>query len=984
MRPLTLELQGFTAFRDHQDVPLEGLDLFVITGPTGAGKSSLLDAMMYALFGKVPRMGSQGLSDLVSHGLPEARIRLDFAVGDTRYRVARRLRRRGASSATFERFDGHQWRADVEGGGVRAVDRRVEQLVKLDFDAFTRAVVLPQGEFQRFLRGDREQRRDVLTDLLGLHHYEAMGNRARARIRELEASMQATREILDEQYADATAERLAEVQAAHKTAQERAAALADGVAKADDLERKATILVNARLALKRQAANIEDIRLALSKNLAACQQAREREDELNNDAVVAQQRNDELQAQLEEAQRDVADLVDQHGSLEDLVRAEDALQARNRCQQDLVAREQRLEALTAELASLETEAETAQADAERLRGALQIAKSEAQQAEQAAQEASDAAGEAANRRRKADDAASELREAEQDATSGARLLEKVAEENQQANLAAQTAEEAYSQLADANVAASLAQHLKAGEPCPVCHRVLDAAPDVDVHVAEALAAAKHRRDQARAKAEEANRAFAQAEAAKTAAEQRVGRAQTAVDQALAGVQSIEALQEQADIAAKAKTERLGQLDAARKNAERVGEAERDARIKAEHLTTTLSEKTSTRDTLTTERRDLRKRAADATKTLQAHFGGEIPADAEAQLTQRRKAVAVASKAVEDAQRGATDAQRQLRQATRALMDLRSELSHLDADIAGLRTRCETSRRDVVEAIAVMAYAGELPPLPTVAPTRETHVGDLSSWCDSAGETLAAADAAGGRALSDVDQQLLQMAADHGVEVLADASPAQALKAAERSARETEIRCDEAVQQAKQRLAERDKLTESIAEKQAATLVLRSLASELRADRFIQFIIQQTLDLLAVRASEQLMKISADRYSLVSHEGEFSVVDHANADEQRSVKTLSGGETFLASLSLALALSQHVGELATEDLGAKLEAVFIDEGFGTLDPDTLEDVIDALERLRESKLMIGVITHVPALAQRIRVGIRVEKDQNKSTVITATA
>ena len=106
----------------------------------------------------------------------------------------------------------------------------------------------------------------------------------------------------------------------------------------------------------------------------------------------------------------------------------------------------------------------------------------------------------------------------------------------------------------------------------------------------------------------------------------------------------------------------------------------------------------------------------------------------------------------------------------------------------------------------------------------------------------------------------------------------------------------------------------------------------------------------------------------------------NADEQRSVKTLSGGETFMASLSLALALSKHVSDLAGEGLGAHLEAVFIDEGFGSLDPETLEEVIDALERLREDDLLIGVISHVPALAERIRVGLQVRKDGNRSVVL----
>jgi DNA repair protein SbcC/Rad50 len=180
------------------------------------------------------------------------------------------------------------------------------------------------------------------------------------------------------------------------------------------------------------------------------------------------------------------------------------------------------------------------------------------------------------------------------------------------------------------------------------------------------------------------------------------------------------------------------------------------------------------------------------------------------------------------------------------------------------------------------------------------------------------------------------------------------------------------------------MEERVRDEREQIAVLGELANELRADRFGEYIVEETLLLLAAHASEELLRISDGRYSLVPADGDFRVIDHANADEQRSVKTLSGGETFLASLSLALALSRHVGELATEGLGAKLEAVFIDEGFGTLDPETLEEVIDALERLRADDLVVGVISHVPALAERVRAGLEVRKEEGRSRIVQTIA
>ncbi|MGH3996546.1 MAG: SbcC/MukB-like Walker B domain-containing protein, partial [Pseudonocardiaceae bacterium] len=106
------------------------------------------------------------------------------------------------------------------------------------------------------------------------------------------------------------------------------------------------------------------------------------------------------------------------------------------------------------------------------------------------------------------------------------------------------------------------------------------------------------------------------------------------------------------------------------------------------------------------------------------------------------------------------------------------------------------------------------------------------------------------------------------------------------------------------------------------------------------------------------------------------IEHSDADEKRPVKTLSGGETFQASLALALALSQHLAGMGGS---TKLESIFLDEGFGTLDPESLETVAETLETLADGDRLVGVVTHVPALAERIPVLFRVQRDTRTSTV-----
>jgi exonuclease SbcC len=151
-------------------------------------------------------------------------------------------------------------------------------------------------------------------------------------------------------------------------------------------------------------------------------------------------------------------------------------------------------------------------------------------------------------------------------------------------------------------------------------------------------------------------------------------------------------------------------------------------------------------------------------------------------------------------------------------------------------------------------------------------------------------------------------------------------------------------------------------------VYRRLADDLRTDRFQAFVLDETFRELATGASARLSALSG-RYTLQYRDDNFYVVDHDNASEQRSTDTLSGGETFLASLALALELSEQVQRAAA---AVPLDSLFIDEGFGTLDPETLDTVAGAIESLPVAGRMVGIITHVRELAERLPARVVVEK------------
>jgi exonuclease SbcC len=143
---------------------------------------------------------------------------------------------------------------------------------------------------------------------------------------------------------------------------------------------------------------------------------------------------------------------------------------------------------------------------------------------------------------------------------------------------------------------------------------------------------------------------------------------------------------------------------------------------------------------------------------------------------------------------------------------------------------------------------------------------------------------------------------------------------------------------------------------------RDLGVLLRADNFQEFVIVEAMQVLAESATAHLSSLY-DRFAVTVNDGEFAVVDHQQADQVRSAKTLSGGETFLASLALALALSERLPELRSASAVA-LESLFLDEGFGTLDREKLDTVIEVLQALRMEERMVGIITHVPELANEI--------------------
>lgn len=216
----------------------------------------------------------------------------------------------------------------------------------------------------------------------------------------------------------------------------------------------------------------------------------------------------------------------------------------------------------------------------------------------------------------------------------------------------------------------------------------------------------------------------------------------------------------------------------------------------------------------------------------------------------------------------------------------------------------------------------------------------------------------------------------GIEVAPDAIAAGAAATAVTAELE---RARAAVKRVVERRAEAADLRSKQQAAQEEQDVAGLLGDLLRANNFQRWLVNAAVDDLVAEASATLSALSAGQFDLFYDDGDFFVIDHADADARRSVRTLSGGETFQASLALALALSSQISALAAAG-AARLDSIFLDEGFGTLDPETLDVVATTLETLAQGERMVGVVTHVSALAERVPVRFRVTRNALTSTII----
>lgn len=1008
MRIHRMRLEGLGPYAQAQDVDFDRLNaagLFLLDGPTGAGKSTVLAALCFALYGTVPggRSAESLVTTLREPGAVIPEVQVEFTVQGRRFEVVRspkherpRRRRSAAGGATVttqatvslrERVDG-EWTAPL----TRAdeVGQQIAAVLHLDAEQFMQVVLLPQGQFAQFLTAKSDERRVLLRRLFGTQRFDGVEEHLRGETARLDTAV-----AVDADVARTARAQLAE--ALHE------ALGPDWHAPEPSPDTDDQLLA---LAAERAGRAHEDARADLATARAAEQRARVTARELETrgrdlaaaEAWASRRRDHDAEAETAAARRRAVDAHERAGRVlaaaqrataaadaagtaseavtEALAHVEDeptaaAWLAAARAdgaadapasRQALGEAERAAEAVARavrdrdRMRELEQEAAAAaerRAEIGRDRAALVESRPEREAAVAAHRAAVERGTERLGAREAVDRAVSEAaarRTAAEAAAARAVEAETAARAHREAQERRREAAERHVGLLRARyeqAASELAERLVPGEPCAVCGSPEHPAPAATADTAVTEADVRDA-EQARTAAD---RAATDAETALRAAEQTLRSA----GEAAAGL-APEAAREALE---RAETERAA-LDQAAKD------------LAADRRRLTAAEKTLA--------------GADETAAALAAEDGrlaEAAAHRAARLTELRDAVEAARGDAEtlDARRDQVTAARRVLAALAAAQD-EDARARAVADETGqaLTATLAEQRFDDVDA----ARAARLEE--TEAAARTAAVQEWDAERARLAELEASEPVRRGRAL-----------AEAGVEPPTEEqtrAAAEALAAAEAasSSRATAVgRLDSLVATVRRQSAALTEVLERSAGLIAEHTRVRGLLDLVRGGGenllkmpLTSYVLAGRLEEVAAAATERLLAMTDQRYSIeysdaVGGRGnkglELVIRDHY-VDETRHPATLSGGETFMASLALALGLADTV---QAEAGGIELDTLFVDEGFGSLDADTLDDVLDVVDTLRTGGRTVGLVSHVERMRQEIGVRLEVRKDRRGSSL-----
>ena len=930
MRPLRLTLSAFGPYAAEITLDLEKLGkggLYLITGDTGAGKTTIFDAITYALYDHSSsgiREGSMLRCKYADDKTPTF-VELEFEVHGVRYTVRRnpeyqRPKARGEGMTT-EKADATLTYPDDRPPVTKAKDvtAAVQEIIGLDYNQFSQIVLIAQGQFTKLLNASTEERSRIFRKLFRTQRYAQLQERLQAEASALNQQRTAQNAKLDSllgglQFSpeDPDAEALRALCA--QTVPETALALLDALT-----ARQAAALEEVGTALQATEAQLDTVQ----QQLGAAAQAQRLAQQLAARQAELAAAKPALDAARAEAGRHAGDAAQLDALTAQVTQAQSALAAYDAldtlCRQQTEARDAarlaaaqahkrrtQLDSLNAALAAAETEL-AALADADTRLLALQNRSAQLTQR---------------------GEALAKLEQRLADCQRQAKTAHKAQESYRTAAAAQDEARARRDALERAFLDAQaglLAESLTEGAPCPVCGSTHHPARALLPHTAPTQA---------------------QVEAARQAAAEADRQAQNAS----AAAQSALAAANEAKTSLRRDAETL--------LPERFTTPEGTVPLTFALMTNVLAEENAALQTAQTDcKAQCRQADADCRRKAQ------LEADRQAKTRQRPTLEQAAAEADRSAaaQNASADALEGQIAGRRAALpyprraDAQAALDKLEADRSTLRTGMDTAQRRLKQAEQAVAAA-------------EAAVEALTAQQTAAQKELPARSAealtAQQTALTAARETLRSREKQLSAQLLPNRKTAAQYRAAA---------------EARQALESRWQWVSALAATAGGTLTSKQ---KIKLEAYIQM---NYLDRILRYANTRLMQMTAGQYELErigaenqrSQSGlDLGVIDHYNGT-RRSVKTLSGGESFKASLALALGLSDEVQSSAG---GIRLDTLFLDEGFGSLDEESLELAIRVLSGLTEGDRLVGIISHVGALKDRIDRQVVVHKARTGGSTV----
>lgn len=900
MRPLNLTLSAFGAYAGKTELDLRQLGergLYLITGDTGAGKTTIFDAIAFALFGK-PSGGKGGrdVSMLRSkYASPETptEVELTFSNGGKTYKIKRnptyeRTKLRGTGT-TEKKADAELLMPDGKIiAGTKEVDEKIRDILGVDKDQFCQIAMIAQGEFRELLLADTETRRKIFQKIFNTNLYSLFQKEVKEDFFAIGRELKEAENSFKQYAAGIVLPEDTELPPENEFSEFLAGLLKADRAQDDAWEKELAEIgekLDTLTADAAKAAVDEENRSELRKAKLSLAEA----EKTVSESGIALEKEKACEPELVKLAEALKALEDERKAYDELMDTEKKAAAAKKTADDAAARLSRLEESRGELRehlSREREEYHALAASAENLAKLQQEKNLLSQylddlrkyetALQTVAECKDAA------------------DAARDAYTGARSEEE--------HLSAE-AQELRRRFNDEQ-AGVLASSLRDGEPCPVCGALTHPHPAQCAPDAPDEKAVKDAEKKARAAQKNVNEASAASGSAKTACETARTEAEKQKEKLFGANKGFIDLVSEKTIAARRCSDKDSEIVREKKNA---------ARYEA------LAEQ------IPAEEKKL--------SAMDASLSGAQKENAAAQ-----SALSALRAAVDDLRAGikyesAADAEKEK---TRALAR--------QTEILAARENAEKALRTAEQQLSA----------------EKGRVEQLEKLLANAPSSDPAELAEGKERLTAQKKEILQ----------------------KRLALNSRITANEGAK------AGIDEKTAEISELNARWIWMKPLADTANGalsgkERVsLETYAQMTyFDRILARSNAHLMRMSGGKYDLKRRESaaklntqsglELDVIDHYNGSE-RSVKTLSGGETFLASLSLALGLSEEIQSSAG---GVQMDTLFVDEGFGSLDEETLRQAMRALRELSEGDRLIGIISHVSELRREIDRQIVVKRSKD---------